>query len=154
MNSKHNCLALLTLLLAACHAAIPGNTRPRHLVEITGKPGTLFLDTISAKQLVMKQDKEGSLVAYRIGFTDSSRLLKAGVGPDREYFSFRMQHNWKALVQGDSMDAVFYHPIQGIDRATYEGILVFELDRPPDTLVYTDERGEWAQQIIVLKNGK
>lgn len=148
---------LLACLLASCGQQQPAGksmpVREKHLAEKNGPGVRLVVDKVDNK-LLMAAGERDRFVSYRIGFYDSVKpadkkeLRERGV-----YYQYKMQRDWKAIVQGDSIAPVFYQPVAGLNDQVNEGVLVFELaeGQQPDTLVYEDATGLWQKQIIVLK---
>lgn len=159
---KKNILILMVVIGQAwtggCNnAASAVAPRVRHHAEIEKYGSILFVDRVESKQVIKElvngKESGGAFATYKIGIsnpfsTDSKRRSEWSI-----YFEYNMQKDWVAMLEGDSLSAVFFHPVIGLNGNTKEAILVFELPtnaKEPDTLVYNDSFGSWQKQIIPL----
>lgn len=139
------------ICLQACRQPLAEAKVVRHLAEVHKNGSTLYVDRADSRQ-VMKADSSNAFVAYKIGFTDSLPADKKVEQERNVYYDFRMVNDWKAVVGSDSISAVFFQPVTGLNKMNKEGILVFELQpgQHPDVLVYDDSFGDWQKQLIAL----
>jgi hypothetical protein len=130
----------------------------KHLASINQPGALLYVDKVDNNR-VLSQDvvQGGQFVSYLVGFCDSALNRDAKVQQEKGvYYQFHVMNDWKAVVGGDSIAPVFYHPVVKLNSQEREGVLVFELsgDAEPEALVYRDATGLWGTQIIVLNATK
>lgn len=151
---------LLMLGVAACHnRPVARQDRKRHQVEVEKPGGLLYVDGVDPEQLVREERSGDKLrfVAYKIGFYDSTLTMDKNVKQAAgAYYQYGVSHDWRMVLEGDSVAPVWYYPVTALAQQVHEGILVFELpeDRQVDTLVYTDATGAWGTQIFDCKKLK
>jgi hypothetical protein len=125
------------------------------------RTGMIYIDEIPCNNLVREDTIDGNYCfrCYTVGFVDSL-LLESATGKKTtktgKYFQYDVQHDWTALVDGDSVKPVFFHPKQVFKEYRNEGILVFEtlLNKKPDLLLYNDSYGSWGAQQFRISNKK
>jgi len=90
--------------------------------------------------------------SFRIGFSDSVITDRKQEMLKQRYYDFEMEHDWTALVNGDSVRPVFFHPQVQKTNVLKEFIVVFETEAAsgPDTFIYKD-RSRREINTIVLK---
>ncbi len=141
------------LLLLSCHSRQPSIYPAEKHQAAVKRPGTMLYVDRADNRMVM-QATPGSandFSSFRIGWTDSLTALGANREKER-YFQYRMQQDWRALVNGDTLYPVFFQEKPGLNQQLKEGVIVFENAQgvQPDTLVYRDSFGNWGTQIFVL----
>ncbi|MFT3827197.1 MAG: hypothetical protein QM731_24940 [Chitinophagaceae bacterium] len=148
------CMAMQAIIagaLTGCDSS-SGAHHKQHAVEISMNGSLLYADRINNGQVMTKGTDNNHFVSFRIGFKDSVQVDKKFEKERGVYFDFNMGNDWKALINGDSVAPVFYHPMPGLNNMEKQGMLVFEVPEGlhPDTLVYNDSFGQWNKQIIVF----
>ena len=149
----------LCLFVAACAAAKDKQESERHGSSIhKAGSGMIYADSSDCNR-VMKITDSGDgtteFKCFRIGFIDSLALGKATDKKDLEagtYFQYKVDKDWKLLVNGDSLSTVFFEPLVKKEGHRTEGILVFEVPvhSIADTLVYHDSFGSWGLQQLII----
>ena len=155
--------ALLFLLVVAaggmsCNnkAGAPAIIAIKHQVEFKKPGNTLYVDIVPPEQIM--KSKPGDLdksffYACRIGIVDNSPAADEKRKQEfNRYFEYEMVNDWKAIVHGDTVAAVFLQPVTSRNPDAREAVIVFELPKGTnsDSLVYTDHYGNWGKQIIPL----
>lgn len=128
-----------------------------HWAEIRNKGiGMIYIDKVDCNTALEKADTIGNLTrfhCYKIGFIDSmpAQPIDKKQIEIEKYFQYEMYKDWIALVEGDSIQSVFYQSAIKKEKQKEEGVLVFEIDKNKqvDTLVYTDSYGSWGIQVII-----
>lgn len=152
-------VAAITLLISACgnrKETIVKNEEHHWAAISAAGVGSMYLDKIPANAVVHDTDPGKAntvFVSYRVGFIDS---LHPGIPGKSDlekgkYYQYSMYRDWVALIDGDSLQPVFYQPMVKRQKQQEEGILVFEIpkNKQIDTLVYNDSFGPWGQQVII-----
>ncbi|HLP39533.1 hypothetical protein [Lacibacter sp.] len=118
--------------------------------------GMIYIDKGDCTKLLRSDSVSATtFVCYRIGVLDSVQTKNGNASYEEEksvYYQYNMEHDWKALYQGDSLSPVFFHVTNRKQKNRFEGVLVFETPtgKNPDTLIYNDTYGVWGKQLIVL----
>ncbi len=145
-------------LLVACNHAGSLQTPEKHLVMLARPGSSLYLDRAS-NRMVMQEDSsaDSHFCSFQVGWADSlpDKDKKASIAKER-YFQYNMQGDWKALINGDSLQVVFFQEKPSLQQEKKEAVMVFETPggQQPDTLVYRDSFGSWGTQIFVVNNRK
>jgi hypothetical protein len=154
-------IAALTVLISACghkkQAIIKKVEQEQHWAAVSSTGiGSMYLDKVPAKAVMQDMgsgDANTVFLSYKVGFLDSSHNGIHGKADleKGKYYQYNMYRDWVALVDGDSVQPVFYQPMVKRQQLREEGILVFEIpkDKQIDTLVYTDSFGPWGRQVII-----
>lgn len=147
--------------LSACNSAKSNIVTEVHQAQVHKEgQGMIYVDEISCSSVMRSidsNDGSSSFYCFRVGFIDSLAVAKAIDKKSLDagkYYQYDMQKDWVALVNGDSSLPVFYQPRQRIENHRHEGILVFEVDKEPDTLIYTDSYSTWGKQSIIINSNK
>jgi len=150
---------ILSLSLAACHNTHkPVVNSARHLALVSRPGNAIYVDRAD-NRMVMQTDSavQKNFCSFLIGLTDSSAGKNNQGSTERErYIQYELQKDWKALANGDTLQAVFFQEKPGLDQQVKEGVMVFETPGgiQPDTLIYRDSYGNWGTQILSLKENK
>lgn len=153
-------VGLLWMTESCNHPASAAASPVRHQVEIEKNGSVLYVDQVESNR-ILKQEEEtntkGSFASFKIGLNNSFPFNSKREKEWGVHFEYNMTRDWVALIEGDSLSPVFFHPVIGLNTKTREAILVFELPagaRQPDTLIYNDSFGTWQQQIIPLNQNQ
>jgi hypothetical protein len=154
---------LLSHGLAGCAGNNPGTPasqkRKPHLAEIKMAGAVVYIDEVDNR---MVMDKKGSspgtsvFRSYLIGMEEGEPGDGKMEIASRRYFEYDLPHDWKLLLNGDSIAPVFFQPKPLLNGRLMEGVMVFEVpgDRIPDSLVYADGSGSRGRQLIILHTHK
>lgn len=142
-------------MIVACHTSPDAKTAPkRHQANVSMKGASLYIDRINCRPAADSTSTSPKiLVSFLVGVTDSSKSPERHGAITRElYMQYKMDKDWVAVVNGDSIRSVYAQHHPGPDTQKEEEVLVFEVPagQQPDTLVYTDSFGSWGTQIVVL----
>lgn len=149
----------LMLFCLACNAKQDKQVAERHAVEINSEGrGMIYADRTDCRTVLQEVDTVNSETVFhcfRIGFFDSLSVAKATDQSSLEegrYYQYEMEHDWRILVNGDTVKPVFYQPRQKLQVQRNEGVMVFEVPKTKqiDTLLYNDSRGEWGTKKIII----
>jgi len=128
----------------------------KHLFEAsTKKKGRISVDSVSNHTMLENETTDGEdstdFYSFRISIEDSTVNGHSDVELNK-YFQYQMQKDWVLLLKGDTIPAVFFHPVQNLNSFIREAVVVFELphNEAADTLIYNDSYGTWGSQLILL----
>jgi len=163
-NKRKPVLAMLFIVLiqgTSCRqpnkpvASLP----EKHMAQVKKQNGVmLYADRISNKAILRTDSVNTSTVfcSYKIGVLDSSlaTLDKKQQLLWGKYFDFEMQKNWTALVNNDSIPAVFFQGLPQKSSYMREAVVVFEVPKGsnPDTLIYNNTYQTNNTDLLVLSN--
>ncbi|NML21273.1 hypothetical protein HHL16_10340 [Pseudoflavitalea sp. G-6-1-2] len=149
-------IAIAVMMLHACKSE---PERKKHTIEVFSPGSFFYLDPVKNKQVmqITSDEEDKQFASYLVGFFDSTytkNVQQPKIDEDRSvYYQFHMGENWRAVINGDSVEPVFYHPVQNADTRLGSGVLVFPVTegKVPDTLVYRSAADGWSNMIISLK---
>ena len=148
------------LVWCSCHTNGTMHVAPdtkKHWVEVPDKGvGVLYIDPVPSEKLLrVKEGSNSKFISYRVGVRDERAITDGrAIREKTKYMQYRIQDDWKLMLQQDSVKPVFFQPSVKTEYHTDEGILVFEIPSGsvPDTLIYNDSYGTWGIQKIILKS--
>jgi len=156
-------VCLLTLAMAGCvgnnTGAISLQKQKPHLAEIKMEGAELYVDEVDNRMVLREtENRQGRSVfrSYLVGVRESVPTDTKQQAAGRRYFDYDMQHDWKMILNGDSLAPVFFQPKPTLNGGTKEGVMVFEIpgDKTPDALVYVGGAGSRGRQLILLHTQK
>jgi hypothetical protein len=126
-----------------------------HDAQMSKPDGSLIsIDAVPNSSVMRNADTDtGStrFYTFRVGIADSLIADKKQEMVKQRYYDFEMEQDWIAVVNGDSMHPVFFHPQPQKTQVLKEFIMVFELPAgwKPDTLIYKDRARREINTVVL-----